>query len=171
MACHTTIELGKFGKTSIRNLDDTHQEYFNQTKQLLYDIVSKTPLLSYREPSPAVVFNAFLLVNEKGQHTPTVLIGCTSRSYAKLLRRQIQNSGVLTRGNIKFQVVIGDNERDYHIPEPRGPDTGNGSSREQGTISPKDGRAGIFLSGLSLAAIRRYLKTQGGGTRQSSLPV
>lgn len=170
-----SVEVGKFGKNTLRALGEEHEKDFNQTKQLLYGIVSKTPPLSYKEPSPAVVFNAFIVVDRRGQRTPTIIIGCTSYSYAKLLRRRIQNSGVLTRSNTRFQVAIGNNGQDYHTKSypigSRDAGTGGGDFESQGMTSPRDIRPGILIDGLSLAAICRLFKAQGGGNRQSFLPV
>jgi len=103
--------VGSFSIETAWPLNNQERHSWAMIEQTIDAIIARTPVME-NEFSPSILVEAYRLGKSRDTALPTVLIGCTSRSYATKLLKTLKRSGVLQTDTCKFQVIIRETDDD-----------------------------------------------------------
>ncbi|KAK3321728.1 hypothetical protein B0H66DRAFT_531096 [Apodospora peruviana] len=98
--------IGTFHGKTVHSLNSQHRESWSRLQPQIESLISTMPL----EATGASKFGSSPLVALRSgtmDAVPTVILSCSSPRYASLLRREIEDSGVLDMGDVVFEIETG----------------------------------------------------------------
>lgn len=97
--------IASFNGKAMWPLGDNNRESWIDLEQIIDAVIAATPAEEYQF-TPRVLVEAYEIGHQPNTAQPTILISCTSQSYAKSLVKRLRHSGHLNTDSGMFKVVV-----------------------------------------------------------------